>query len=86
MIVGYDENNYPLLLKSVIKSLVSGVIRQNLLTASTSCDFFNSYLAAPQPTLSHYRGDNLTHPTIITAFFTISNCAPPPVGFLTVVF
>ena len=26
--------------------------------------FFNSYLAAPQPTLGHYRGGSLTHPIL----------------------
>ena len=31
--------------------------------------FFNCYLAAPWPTLCHYRGDNLTHPMLITAFY-----------------
>ena len=31
--------------------------------------FFNCYLAAPRPTLSHYRGDSLTHPMLITAFY-----------------
>ena len=31
--------------------------------------FLNSYLAAPQPTLGHYRGDILTHPMLITAFY-----------------
>ena len=30
--------------------------------------FFNCYLAAPRPTLGHYRGDSLTHPMLITAF------------------
>ena len=30
--------------------------------------FYNYYLAAPQPTLSHL-GDSLTHPMLITAFF-----------------
>ena len=33
--------------------------------------FFNCYLAAPRPTLGHYRGDSLTHPMLITAFFYI---------------
>ena len=31
--------------------------------------FFNCYLAAPQPTLGHSRGDSLTNPILITAFF-----------------
>ena len=31
--------------------------------------FFNCYLAAPWPTLGHYRGDSLTHPMLITAGF-----------------
>ena len=30
---------------------------------------FNCYLAAPRPTLGHYRGDSLTHPMLITAFY-----------------
>ena len=30
--------------------------------------FFNLYLAAPLPTLAHYRGDSLTHPMLITTF------------------
>ena len=29
-------------------------------------DFFYCYLAAPQSTLGHYRGDSLTHPMLIT--------------------
>ena len=29
-------------------------------------DFFNCYLAEPQPTFSHYWGDSLTHPMLIT--------------------
>ena len=33
--------------------------------------FFNCYLAAPRPTSGHYRGDSLTHPMLITAFFCI---------------
>ena len=33
--------------------------------------FLNCYLAAPRPTLGHYRGDSLTHPMLITAFFYI---------------
>ena len=28
--------------------------------------FFNCYLAAPRPNLSHYRGGSLTHPMLIT--------------------
>ena len=31
--------------------------------------FFNCYLAVPRPTLGHYRGDSLTHPMLITAFY-----------------
>ena len=31
--------------------------------------FFNCYLAAPRPTLGHYRGDSLTHPMLITAYY-----------------
>ena len=31
-------------------------------------NFFNCYLAAPRPPLSHYRGNSLTHPMLITAF------------------
>ena len=27
------------------------------------------YLAAPRPTLGHYRGESLTHPMLITAFY-----------------
>ena len=33
----------------------------------------NCYLAAPQPTLGHYRGSCLTNPMLITAFFTYFN-------------
>ena len=32
---------------------------------------FNCYLASPRPTLGHYRGDSLTRPMLITAFFYI---------------
>ena len=31
--------------------------------------FFNCYLAAPRPTLGHYRGDSFNHPMLITAFY-----------------
>ena len=31
--------------------------------------FFNWYLAAPRPTLGHYRGDSLTHPMLIIASY-----------------
>ena len=31
--------------------------------------FFNYYLAAPRPTSGHYRGDSLTDPMLITAFY-----------------
>ena len=31
--------------------------------------FFNCYLAVPRPTLDHYRGDSLTHPMLIAAFY-----------------
>ena len=31
--------------------------------------FFNRYLAAPQPTLGHYRGDSLTHLMLVTVFY-----------------
>ena len=34
--------------------------------------FFNCYLAAPRPTLGHYRGDSFTLPMLIIAFFTFS--------------
>ena len=30
--------------------------------------FLTSMWLPPQPTLSHYRGDSLTHPMLITAF------------------
>ena len=30
---------------------------------------FNCCLVAPRPTSGHYRGDNLTHPMLITAFY-----------------
>ena len=31
--------------------------------------FFNCYLAAPRPILGYYRGDSLTHPMLMTAFY-----------------
>ena len=31
--------------------------------------FINCYLAVPRPTLAHTRGDSLTNPMLITAFF-----------------
>ena len=37
--------------------------------------FFNFFLAAPRPTLGHCRGDSLTHPMLITAFYLVQ-----PVG------
>ena len=33
--------------------------------------FFNCYLAAPRPTLGHYRGGSLTHPILITSVLNI---------------
>ena len=33
--------------------------------------FFTCYLAAPRPTLSHYRGGSLTHPMLITCILHI---------------
>ena len=33
--------------------------------------FFNCYLAAPRPTLGHYRGGSLTHPMLITCVLHI---------------
>ena len=36
----------------------------------------NCYFAAPQPTLGHCRGDNLTHLMSITALITVSITAP----------
>ena len=33
--------------------------------------FLNSYLAAPRPTLGHYREDSFTNPTLITAFLQL---------------
>ena len=33
--------------------------------------FFNSYLAAPRPTLGHYQGGSLTHPMLITCVLHI---------------
>ena len=35
----------------------------------TQRSFFNRYGAALQPTFGHYRGDNLTHPILITDGF-----------------
>ena len=34
--------------------------------------YINCYLAAPRPTLDHYRGDSLTHPMLITLRFPFS--------------
>ena len=39
--------------------------------------FFNCYLAAPQPTLGHYRGGSLTHRMLITCVFTYSTRRSP---------
>ena len=48
---------------------------------------FNCYLAAPRPTLGHYRGDSLTHPMLITVCLHIRpECHRDPrsgVGFLS---
>ena len=33
--------------------------------------FFSCYLAAPRPTLGHYRGASLSHPILISAFLHI---------------
>ena len=35
-------------------------------------DFFNCYLAVPQPKLGYSWGDNITNPMLITAFSTAS--------------
>ena len=42
-----------------------------LLVSREFATFFNRYLASPRATLSHYRGDNLTHSTLITALFKV---------------
>ena len=41
-----------------------------LVCSSDFFNFFNCYLAAPRPTLVHYRGGSLTHAMLITALFT----------------
>ena len=49
-------------------------------------DLFISFLAAPQPTLGHYWGDNLTHPMLIIALFSLNWSHLEPcnkVGFLS---
>ena len=33
--------------------------------------FFNCYLAVPQPSFRYSRGDNLTHPMLMTVFSAI---------------
>ena len=38
--------------------------------------FFNCYLAAPRPTLGHYRGDSLTHLMLINAFLHLTQGSP----------
>ena len=35
-------------------------------------DFSILFLTAPWPTLSHYRGDSLTQPMLITAFYILN--------------
>ena len=50
------------LLKDLIRSALSLVIFYF---------FFNCYLAVPQPTLGHFRGDSLPNPMLITALLLI---------------
>ena len=40
------------------------------LTETGLQEFFYCYLAAPWPTLGHYREDSLAHSMLITALFT----------------
>ena len=44
---------------------------------------FNCYLAAPRPTLGHSRGDSLTNPMLITAFFVHCNITIVALHLLT---
>ena len=46
---------------------------------SKQINFFNNYLAAPQPTLGHYWGGSLTHPILIIMFYIF---APKVAGSL----
>ena len=41
-----------------------------------SLDFLNFYLAAPRPTLGHYRGNSLIELMLLTAFSTILTRRP----------
>ena len=57
------------------------LIKDNILLSCKYCYiyFFNCHLAAPRPTLGHYRGSSLTHPMLITCVFHIQHegyCEP----------
>ena len=50
------------------------------LTKTFCKSFYTYYLAAPQPTLSHYQGGSLTHPMLFTAFSQfLTQRSPSPV-------
>ena len=60
------------------KQLLTSVLQNSFLRSSRSQMFFkigvlyfNSYLAIPRPTLSHFRGYSLINPMLMTAFVKI---------------
>ena len=67
------ENKEKILTETKITSEIRTVISYDKIVETFKnpfCEyFFNCYLAAPRPTLGHYRGDSLTHPMLITAYY-----------------
>ena len=62
---------------SLIFRLISRSFKVMNISIGTYYFFFNCYLAAPRPTLGHYRGDSFTHRMLTTAVFTFSTRRSP---------
>ena len=67
----FFEFIYLSLFKVSTTDIVKNYVELEILTGNDLIFFFNCYLAAPRPTLDHYRGGSLTHPMLITAFLPI---------------
>ena len=63
-----DDNSR---LNKMLKLYMLTVIVRSVFEEDGNCFFFNCYLAAPRPTLGHYRGGSLTPPMLITCVLHI---------------
>ena len=73
------KNYCPVSLLSVVSKVFEKLVNNRIVDDLEKCGlfpdfqyFFNCYLAAPRPTSGHYRGDSLTHPMLITAFYILN--------------